>query len=143
MDEVNKNDNERDKHKMRLWLRMAYKKHFKNRKLPRLQASDKKHKPRRLEKMIPKDRVLRCSITPDSMIAIFHKPDAETKLRAFKVEKHILLAIIIQCHDKKDLTDPYFNDEMDLAKCLGLFTIEATHPTLKRLLKALTPYEIQ
>ncbi len=93
--------------------------------------------------MIPQDRQLKCSVRPDKKIAIFHKTD---KLRAFVVTKEDLSAILKNARHKNDLTDPCLNSpfgNMEITRVLGMFTIDATRPTLAKILKMLKPYEVQ
>jgi len=82
------------------------------------------------------DRILRCSVRPDQKIAIFYKPDQTTPLKAFVTSKEDLKNILNMCKNKKDLTDPYFG-ECDLAKTIGLFTIEGSKQTIQRIIKTL------
>jgi len=88
------------------------------------------------------DRILRCSVRPDQKIAIFYKPDQTTPLRAFIVTKEDLRNIVKKCQNKKDPTDPYF-DGYEMAKILGLFSIEGSKQTIQKIIKTMEKLKLE
>ena len=84
------------------------------------------------------DRILRCSVRLDGKIAIFYKPNQTT----FITSKEDLKNILNVCKNKKDLTDPYFG-ECDLAKTLGLFTIEGSKQTIQKIIKTMEKLKLE
>jgi len=107
--------------------------------LPELQESGQKYD---IEGS-PKMNQLKCVVRPDKQIAVFYKPDQQTKLRAFVVTKSTLLRILKDARHKTNLADPNLNYLSKSTLKLGFFTIEATKTTLKKILKMLEWYEQQ
>jgi len=102
--------------------------------------------------VLPPSRLFKCVVRPDKNIALFYKPKENISLRAFVLSKNDLLKVINNARDKKSLVDPCVNGyplqsnpalkSGDIATYkLGFFTIECTHPTIRRMLRFLKPYE--